>query len=192
MRRRHSFKFNQLHVLQIHYSLQGLVFAFLRQKPCLQWSISALSPALFILHGMIKISYTGHSEMIISEHKSQSFSNMFTGVNFQDLKMVLKWAKYKSPGNVTNLWHLYLYVDNTVRNMHKVQAWISIEALLVEAKENSSPSLMGPLFFAKKLWPHLWCGLWWEAEVNALIVVAAQIYGLIREGGLCSAVESGH
>ena len=39
--------------------------------------------------------------------------------------------------------------------------------------------------FAKKLWSHWRGGLWWEGEVNTLIIVAAKIYGLIREGGLC-------
>ena len=45
-------------------------------------------------------------------------------------------------------------------------------------------SLIRPPYLPRN-WPHQRGGLWWEGEVNTLIVVTENIYGLIREDGIC-------
>ncbi len=42
-----------------------------------------------------------------------------------------------------------------------------------------------PTLFAKQLPPYQRSGIWCNCEVNTFVVVAAKVYGRIREGGLC-------
>ncbi len=48
----------------------------------------------------------------------------------------------------------------------------------------SGPSLIGPPYLPRN-WGHIRGGIWKGKKVNTLTVVAEEIDGLIREGGLC-------